>query len=629
MLTLLTPKRVGIVVILALHMAMLGWSSTCHSALSDEVAHLVAGLSNWDLGRFRLYSVNPPLVRMIAAIPVAIAGPNVDWRAYDVTQNQRAEWIAARDFIGANTARWFVYLISARLMCALLSLVAAWICYSWARQLYGGASGIFAMILWTMSPTALAWSSVVTTDAGAATFGVLAAYLYWQWLRDPRWAQVLTAGTALGFAQLSKFTWLILFVLWPLVWMSPALLSTSRINAVVYLRRTAMQFAAILALAIVVMNLGYCFEGTGKPLRTFSEYWRRIHAPGTGLASQSDSERSWNSAIPVPIPENYLRGIALQSVDFKWGIPSYLNGAWTDRGRWYYYLEALCLKEPLGNWLIVVLASATHFLRVRACSGRTSHASGMHITIVAGAPHAQCDWRDTMLLLAPCVTIVTIASANTGVCGFRYILPAYPFLFVWMSRVVSPTVLTGWLDGRRERDALRRADDLRAAPACGGGKWRGKVISGIACACIGWSIISTLLIVPDFLSYFNEIAGGPTHGHKYLIDDCADWGQDILYLKKWYKTHAAPRTLYAELSTFVDPQLYGLDTSSTPLRDLCVAGGCHSDEPEGRSSSRLCALSVSRLHSRDRRFEHLLRQHRPIAVAGWSIYIYDLPGDYY
>ena len=35
---------------------------------------------------------------------------------------------------------------------------------------------------------------------------------------------------------------------------------------------------------------------------------------------------------------------------------------------------------------------------------------------------------------------------------------------------------------------------------------------------------SSLAIYPHSLSYFNELAGGPTKGHYHLIDSNIDWG---------------------------------------------------------------------------------------------------------
>ena len=59
--------------LLTLHAGLLAWSATRHSPTLNEPGHLVAGISYWKFGRFELYRVNPPLVKLIAALPVMAA----------------------------------------------------------------------------------------------------------------------------------------------------------------------------------------------------------------------------------------------------------------------------------------------------------------------------------------------------------------------------------------------------------------------------------------------------------------------------------------------------------------------------------------------------------------------------
>lgn len=51
--------------------------------------------------------------------------------------------------------------------------------------------------------------------------------------------------------------------------------------------------------------------------------------------------------------------------------------------------------------------------------------------------------------------------------------------------------------------------------------------------CASWIIASSLWIYPHSLSYFNESIGGPLNGPYHLLGSNTDWGQDLLYLKKW------------------------------------------------------------------------------------------------
>jgi hypothetical protein len=78
--------RRAVVALLTIHAALLMYSAYVHSPTLNEPGHLVAGLSIWEFGRFDVYNVNPPLVKMVAALPVIAGftqgrerGPSLRW----------------------------------------------------------------------------------------------------------------------------------------------------------------------------------------------------------------------------------------------------------------------------------------------------------------------------------------------------------------------------------------------------------------------------------------------------------------------------------------------------------------------------------------------------------------------
>ena len=98
--------------LLATQALILAVSAALHSAAMDDIAHLAAGVSNWELGRFDLYKVNPPLVRMMAALPAMAAGAKTDWSGYYQGVGARPEFSVMDDFVRANGPRtiWLVTL---------------------------------------------------------------------------------------------------------------------------------------------------------------------------------------------------------------------------------------------------------------------------------------------------------------------------------------------------------------------------------------------------------------------------------------------------------------------------------------------------------------------------------------
>ena len=60
---------------------------------------------------------------------------------------------------------------------------------------------------------------------------------------------------------------------------------------------------------------------------------------------------------------------------------------------------------------------------------------------------------------------------------------------------------------------------------------------GIVIFLAGILILETLLTYPNYVSYFNALAGGPKNGYRYVTDSNTDWGQDLKRLKNWIQEH--------------------------------------------------------------------------------------------
>ena len=118
------------VLVITIHGMMLAWISLVTSPNIDELAHLPAGISHWEFGRFELYRVNPPLVRMVSAIPVVLSDPKTDWSAWNNSSPfARSEFWVGKDFTRNNADRLFWYYTLARWACIPFCLIGPWICF--------------------------------------------------------------------------------------------------------------------------------------------------------------------------------------------------------------------------------------------------------------------------------------------------------------------------------------------------------------------------------------------------------------------------------------------------------------------------------------------------------------------
>src|SRR5436190_758070 len=112
--------------LIVIHVGMLSWGAYVHSPTLNEPGQLVAGISNWEFGNRGVYKVNPPLTRMVAAVPVLVAGPKTDWHSFYDWPGSRPEFSLGEDFVAANGERsaWLITL--ARWACILFSLLGAY-----------------------------------------------------------------------------------------------------------------------------------------------------------------------------------------------------------------------------------------------------------------------------------------------------------------------------------------------------------------------------------------------------------------------------------------------------------------------------------------------------------------------
>ena len=187
----------------------------------------------------------------------------------------------------------------------------------------------------------------------------------------------------------------------------------------------------------------------------------------------------------------------------------------------------------------------------------------------------------------------------------RYVLPIFPFAFVWASQVA------------------------RAVPSK---HWKTAALGAVA---LVWSVGSSLWIYPHSLSYFNESVGGPPGGHAHLIHSNIDWGQDLLYLQRWLDDHPEARPLRLAYHGRIDPRLAGIEFSLPPLR----SAPDDSDSDIGPLEPGWYAVSVNFMRGfpfqapdgtgsfrpLERGACSYFQSLEPVAMAGYSIYIYKIP----
>ena len=490
---------------------------------NDESAHIPAGLYHLETGRMDAYRVNPPLFRMLAALPLLVDHPKIDW--FSITAPKvRSEYIYANNWILNNPAQVPRQLRLARSVMLLFFLLGAWTIYRWSSELYGNAAGWFGVALWSLSPDVITYSATVAPDLPAAATGLFACYWYWKWLYGRKNEIPWEVCFGVALATLSKFSWLFLFVLFPCLALIHDLLLPSVQGSDKYAGEHSLfqrwglawrrlgKLSIALCCTIVIINMVYGFEGTGQRLGDFEFLSTSLGgAHESQYATGNRYRGTLLSAIPVPLPCEMLQGIDYLKWEFEVGKPCYLFGEWKFRGWWYYYLMAISVKTPIGYFVLMSIGG---------------------ISMVASYIRRQAKQGEWMIPLVA-ILFITLVSSQTGFTHhLRYVVPAFGFLYVIAARTMA--VLPRWL----------------AIVTIGG--------------CLAGTVVFHATHLGQAHAHFNWLAGGPENGWRHLSLSNVDWGQSTFRMADWARSHPEKRPLTI---LFVSP----LGDPSQLVADLNVA----------------------------------------------------------
>lgn len=365
--------------LLALHAGLAVSSMAVKSLTNDELSHLPAGLAAVATGELRLNPQHPPLVKWLAGLAAATAGPELplDGAAY----RDANQWMFGRQAIFESGNDHRALLFRGRLPVVGLSLLGGLGVFLWSRRRFGAAGGLLSLALYAFSPTVLAHGRLVTMDAAVSAGVVWTLYLWWRATRDgePSWKQpALTGaltGLGLGLALGAKFSALLLVPLLPFL----DLVSLGGWRNAPSWRRRAVAWSAVAAAAVLVVQALYLFP---------SDFLRYFHDLST-LYPDYESHR----------PDT----------------PVYLGGGFRPGGYPHYFLVALAVKTSLPALL--------------AWAGGLAVAAGRGI-------RRDPAWRDDLFLWLPAAVWVAVHSAFAFDLGVRYVLPVYPLLAVLAGGVV-------------------------------------------------------------------------------------------------------------------------------------------------------------------------------------------------
>ena len=406
------------------------------------------------------------------------------------------------EFLAANNSNIDRFVVIARLPMVLLTVLAGALLARWAWEWHGPWAACLVTWLWSRDPTVLAHGSLVTTDAGGAAFWIATLFAAWRFAQRPTTRNSVVTGLLLGLAQAAKFTNVLLVPLVVGLWC----VERWRNESVELLTRREMmkRWGVLLLSAWLCLNVAYLFRGTGTVLKDFL------------FASQS--ARAWQtslgpiSGLPVPLPRDYVIGIDRQKAVMEAEHAVYLDGELSTTGFGHYYLMTLLYKWPHSIQLLL-LGAAIQSLLLRTTTA----------------------WRRRMWCVIPMAMMLAVASLSGMQLGIRYVLPVIPLALLFVGEIAANW---SWPETR----------------------WRPIAVGLLLLMFDPWHSH------PEYLAYFNDLAGGDEGGRFHLIDSNLDWGQDLHELKRFVAEHPQIEPLSIAYFGTLPPESVGLKYENPPTR---------------------------------------------------------------
>ncbi len=541
----------------------------------DDSMHMPAGYSYLLTHDYRLNQEHPPLIKLLSGLGLWELHPSfpfesTGWQQAATPGDPEDGMVRIEESFFESNARQFeqiaFYGRLPVLVVPLLLLLATW----WfTRQLIGPVPALIAVFLLATEPNIVGNAIVVQNDVAAALALLLFVIAVRKFLADTRVTAAFALGAALGLGLVTKYS---LIVLGPI--------SCAIVIACVMYRLIRKRFS----LGAVVLSLFVVFVTAYLILIAFYAFHiDRIDA------NESSKIASWfylsgQTAelfkrfllwLPPLLPRYFVSGIDMVVQDSRDGRPAFLLGQISDTGWWYYFPVAFALKATIP----FLLASIGGFVwAVYQVLTRRRYA----ILYV---------WLPGAFYLALTMT----SHLNIGV---RHLLPMFPFAAITGAGFISAVIECG----------LKRSKSL-----------------GVALAAVGLvpGLVIAVSAFPNYLTYFNPLAGGAAGGWQMLSDSNVETGQEVKPLARYLKDHGENRVTGIMVGgEFL--KFYGIQADDFP--------GWYDDEDSDEVSAEpikteyvaIGAWYLSEIDLSDKQKEIIdrYRQQKPERMVGNSIFVF-------
>jgi 4-amino-4-deoxy-L-arabinose transferase-like glycosyltransferase len=447
------------------------------SATGDEMQHVAAGLEWLEGGSFTAWRdqnashliVSPPLARLAVAAGPYLAG-------------LRLVGLRELPYTGPGYATNLALARAGVLPFLALAIVLTW---ALARRALGDDRlALAAAALFSFCPPVLGHAGLATTDVPFTATALLALLLGLRWLESPTTRGAAALGAALGLAMATKLSAPVLGL--AIVVAAIVKRRTTRASLPLPRRALSLQLFAAAASAMFVLFLAYRCDFGRPRAEADPAVWRELKEACFSTSAGRQAATTLAST-PMPAPALFNGLVALCAQNAPGRSTSYLLGRISQDGFRLFFPVALTVKLPLALLALTAAGVLALLRRARA------------------AAEEPADARPWRLFAIPwmAATYLATAIASRINIGVRHLLPMVPLI-----AIVAASGL----------GALTRATR------------RPRLAAGLAAILAVSAIAVPFLAAPDYLAWFNALAG--RHPEDVLLDSDLDWGQDLRRLER-------------------------------------------------------------------------------------------------
>ena len=290
----------------------LAFSARRNSITWDEDDHIYAGYMMWKHADFGLNPEHPPLVKLVAAIPLldmSLKMPALEDRSF-----KQEAFLGGKDFFFKNDADSMLF--RARMAVSLFTLLLGLLVFLAAKEMFGDGAAFIALALLIFDPNLLAHGAVAGTDVGLSCFLFGSVYAFYRYVKAPSTQRLLVVGLAAGLALACKHTGILVFPILLLLAIfdlvrsgdTSAPSNQAKLSFAKRARKSVFALIVISAVALTILwstyGFRYAARGEGRQLNPpLAEYVQTLSRPREVRLLQAVAHLHL-------LPESYIYGLA-------------------------------------------------------------------------------------------------------------------------------------------------------------------------------------------------------------------------------------------------------------------------------------------------------------------------------